>query len=190
MMVRSADGRFAAGRQAPDSTAAVRSRRYVSVDLAPTLLDLAGIEADDPIDGRSLAPLLRGQTPADWRKSLLIEYTTDTVFPRVLDMGYRAVRTQRWKLIRYNTLQGMDELYDLLHDPYEISNVFSRPDLQAVVQRGQHALLLPSLERPRGIGLLARQRAPQPQGGQHHDGAQAGRDEERQVVALPGSAGT
>ena len=65
-----------------------------------------------------------------------------------------------------------------------------RPDLQAVVQRGQHALLLPSLERPRGIGLLARQRAPQPQGGQHHDGAQAGRDEERPVVALPGSAGT
>ncbi|HID22537.1 MAG TPA: DUF229 domain-containing protein, partial [Planctomycetaceae bacterium] len=55
----------------------------LSIDLAPTVLQLAGLEPPAKIDGRSLVPLLRGRHPADWRTLFFIEYYTDTVFPRV-----------------------------------------------------------------------------------------------------------
>ncbi len=98
----------------------------LTTDLAPTILELAGAPPLPKIDGRSLLPLL-GRTPADWRKSFLIEYTTDIVFPRTLKMGYDAVRTERYKLIRYRDLVGMDELYDLQADPFELANLFAVP---------------------------------------------------------------
>ena len=40
-------------------------------------------------------------------------------------MGYKAVRTERWKYIHYLELEGMDELYDLQADPYEMKNVIA-----------------------------------------------------------------
>jgi N-acetylglucosamine-6-sulfatase len=45
--------------------------------------------------------------------------------PRIRTMGYEAVRTARWKYIRYTELQGMDELYDLERDPYEMKNAIT-----------------------------------------------------------------
>ena len=110
----------------------------LSIDVAPTLLDLAGVEPERAPDGLSLRPLLAGERPDDWRTSFLIEYNTDTVFPRVLTMGYRAVRTDRLKYIHYLELDGMDELYDLKADPYEMRNVIADPaygdDLRAMEQ--------------------------------------------------------
>ncbi|MCA9174591.1 MAG: sulfatase [Planctomycetales bacterium] len=102
----------------------------ISVDLAPTVLELARVTETHPTDGRSLTPLMRGQRPADWHRAFLIQYNSDTVFPRVHRMGYRAIRTERWKLIRYTDLEGMDELYDLRRDPYEMHNVASEPKLR------------------------------------------------------------
>ena len=99
----------------------------VSIDLAPTMLDLAGVEIPADVQGRSLAPLLRGERPDDWRRSVLIEYYSDTVWPRLVEMGYEAVRTDRWKYIRYSDLDGMDELYDLETDPYEMNNRIDDP---------------------------------------------------------------
>ncbi len=110
-------------------------RFALSIDLAPTVLELAGAKAQHKMDGRSLVPLLRGQAPDDWRDSLLIEYYTDTVFPRVLNMGYRAVRTRRYKYIRYTDLKGMDELYDLKNDPYEMKNVIDEPASKPAFER-------------------------------------------------------
>ena len=98
----------------------------LTIDLAPTLVELAGAPALPGIDGRSLVPLFRGP-PSDWRQSFLIEYTTDIVFPRMLKMGYDAVRTERYKYIRYRELPGMEELYDLREDPFELSNLIASP---------------------------------------------------------------
>jgi len=98
----------------------------LTTDLAPTILELAGAPALPGIDGRSLVPLF-ARTPADWRKSFLIEYTTDIVFPRTLKMGYDAVRTERYKFIRYRELGGMNELYDLQQDPFELTNLMDSP---------------------------------------------------------------
>ena len=105
----------------------------LSIDLAPTLLDLAGQPPDDSLQGRSLAPVLRGEAPA-WRSSFLIEYYSDTVFQRIVNMGYQAVRTERYKYIQYRDLDGMDELYDLEEDPYELNNVINSPEAQATLE--------------------------------------------------------
>lgn len=102
----------------------VRDEIALNIDLAPTLLELAGVSVPATMQGRSLVPLLKGARPA-WRHSFLIEYYTDTVFPRVLQMGYKTVRNQRWKYIHYLELTGMDELYDLKTDPYEMKNLIN-----------------------------------------------------------------
>ncbi len=105
------------------------------IDLAPTLLELAGVAAPSNVDGRSLVTLLRGAVPDHWRKSFLIEYYTDTVFPRIQNMGYRALRTDRYKYIHYKSLEGMDELYDLRDDPYEMKNLIGAAQTQETLTR-------------------------------------------------------
>ena len=105
----------------------------LSIDLAPTLIELSGASEKMRVDGRSLVPLLRGERPQDWRTSFLIQYNSDTVFPRVHRMGYRAIRTQGWKFIRYIELAGMNELYDLTNDPYEMTNLIGEPQAKAVL---------------------------------------------------------
>ncbi|HEU4517520.1 MAG TPA: sulfatase-like hydrolase/transferase [Steroidobacteraceae bacterium] len=110
-------------RYPPVAAAGTTPRELVqTLDLAPTVLELAGVAEATPRHGRSLLPLLRGERP-DWRDAILLEYYSDTVFPRIRNMGYRAVRTDRYKYIRYLELPGMDELYDLEVDPYELDNL-------------------------------------------------------------------
>lgn len=99
----------------------------LSIDLAPTLLELAGLKPAEKMEGMSLLPLLKG-SDTTWRKSLLIEYYSDTVFPRIDKMGYKAVRTERYKYIQYQDLTGMDELYDLKSDPYELNNLVNNAE--------------------------------------------------------------
>ncbi|MYA80966.1 MAG: DUF4976 domain-containing protein [Acidobacteriia bacterium] len=105
----------------------------LSVDYAPTMLDLAGLETPADMHGRSLAPLLKGKSPADWRESFLIEYYSDSVMHRLVKMGYKAVRTQKWKYIQYIDLEGVDELYDLENDPYEMKNLIDDESAQEVL---------------------------------------------------------
>jgi N-acetylglucosamine-6-sulfatase len=113
----------------------VRNEFALNIDLAPTLLELAGVStpAGTRMEGRSLVPLLKGAN-TDWRKSFLIEYYSDTVFPRVRQMGYKAVRNERWKYIHYFELEGMDELYDLKADPYEMRNIIRQPRAAKIVE--------------------------------------------------------
>ncbi|HEY7545016.1 MAG TPA: sulfatase [Blastocatellia bacterium] len=103
-----------------------RDEFALNIDLAPTLLDLAGAPKPVNMQGRSLAPLLKGER-TKWRNSFLIEYYSDKVFPRIVKMGYKAVRNQRWKYIHYLELEGADELYDLRADPFEMKNLIDEP---------------------------------------------------------------
>ncbi len=119
----------------------------LTIDIAPTLLELGGATPEQPLDGRSLVPLLGGPVP-EWRRSFLVEYWSDIVFPRIERMGYDAVRTERYKYIRYRELAGMDELYDLEADPYELQNLMGSAGHTTVRESlaAELALLLP---RPR-----------------------------------------
>lgn len=111
----------------------VRDEFALNIDLAPTLLELAGVSVPSRMEGHSLVPLLKGER-TEWRKSFLVEYFSDRVFPRVYRMGYKAVRNERWKFIHYFELQGMDELYDLKADPYEMTNIINQPHAAKTVE--------------------------------------------------------
>jgi N-acetylglucosamine-6-sulfatase len=106
------------------------SQFLLNVDVAASVLALAGITAPESFHGRPF-----WATPH--RDAVLIEYFSDTTFPRIRNMGYYAARTQRWKYIQYRDLEGADELYDLSSDPFELNNVISEKTapLQQIRQR-------------------------------------------------------
>ena len=106
-------------------------------DIAPTLIQLAGGRPGPQVQGRSLLPLLSGKR-SGWRKSLLVEYWAENAMPWLIGMTYKAVRTRRYKYIRWinRSRNGeLDELYDFDRDPYEISNVINRPPYRTVRDR-------------------------------------------------------
>ena len=96
------------------------------IDFAPTILALAGVTDTFPRQGTSFVPLLAGSA-STWRRSVLLEYYSDRVFPRIVNMAYQAVRTEQHKYIDYLELEGMDELYDLAADPFEMDNLMGTP---------------------------------------------------------------
>ena len=110
-----------------------RSEMVLSIDLAPTLLEIGGAPSVKGMHGRSLVPLLRGEQ-VPWRKSILIEHFSDGVFPRMSKMGYQCVRTEQWKYIHYVDLDGMDELYNLQADPFEMTNAIGQPDARPALE--------------------------------------------------------
>lgn len=120
----------------------------LTVDLAPTVLELAGAEISPEIQGRSLVPVLRG-TPGAWRESVLVEfYTYENPFNHLLDMDYRAVRTDRFKYIHWMKYPALDELYDLAADSLEMHNLARDPAMAAVkaeLQAEMRELVLESM---------------------------------------------
>jgi N-acetylglucosamine-6-sulfatase len=112
----------------------------LSIDVAPTVLEVGGAEIGDQVQGRSLVPLLRGGA-TDWRQSVLIEfYTYENPMPWLLDMDYRAVRTDRYKYIHWMHHPEESELYDLETDPYETKNMVNDPSMAGVVQEMRQEL--------------------------------------------------
>ena len=76
-------------------------------------------------------PLLAGRKDG-WRRSFLAEYFTENALPWLVGMSYKAIRTDRHKLIHWVNREGVDELYDLDADPYELANVIDDPRYAAV----------------------------------------------------------
>lgn len=100
----------------------------LNIDLAPTLLDFAGVTIPKEIQGRSWRLLLEGKKPADWRKAWFYEYFAERQrASRVVDIT--AVRTLNAKLIKYALKSGIQEdwteLFDLTNDPYELKNLYN-----------------------------------------------------------------
>jgi N-acetylglucosamine-6-sulfatase len=97
-----------------------RDGMVLNIDIAPTLLELAGVNSIVPLQGQSFVPLLL-DAHAPWRKDFLAEYFLEKVAPKVPD--WQAVRTDRWKYIHYLESDSLDELYDLKADPHELQNL-------------------------------------------------------------------
>ena len=103
--------------------ASIDRHLVMNVDIAPTIADLVGLDVtpgcpvppygscDGSFDGRSLVPLLE-RTAGEWRTDILVE-------------NHQAcgVRTDQHLFVRYRT--GEEELYDLVADPYQLTNLLS-----------------------------------------------------------------
>lgn len=91
-----------------------------NIDLAPTFLDLAGLPVPSSMQGRSLVPLLHGESPADWRQTLYYRYYHDPGHHNTA--AHYGVRTATHKLIYY-WKTGAYEMFDLVKDPTEQNNL-------------------------------------------------------------------
>ena len=121
----------------PQLTATARTieQQVLTIDMAPSLIELAGAPPLQRTQGRSWVGLVRHGDPA-WRKSWFYHYNYEKEFPYTPNV--RGVRTERWKYIHYPHGDGgpdrhMAELYDLAGDPGERVNLIGRPASSTVV---------------------------------------------------------
>jgi len=93
----------------------------LNVDVAPTILNLAGIPIPDRMQGKSLLPLMTGN--GKYRQdSIFCEHLT--IDPKIPNS--ECIRTKQWKFIRYPKHPEYIELYNLIEDPLEEHNLASK----------------------------------------------------------------
>lgn len=114
----------------------VRDEAILNIDLAPTFLDIAGVEIPKQMQGRSWKSLLEGKSVPDWRTCWFYEYFAEKqANTKVLDI--LAIRSVDTKLIKYakkdGVLEDWTELYDMKNDPYELQNLHN--DSNAAAKR-------------------------------------------------------
>jgi len=106
----------------------------VSIDLAATVLDIAGQQPAPTVQGLSLLPLLNG-TQEQIRPAVLVEYfSNENPFPWTAQLDYRVVVEPDFKYIKWLRFDEA-ELYDLSSDPYEMHNMLKTEGTETVVER-------------------------------------------------------
>ena len=102
----------------------------LNVDIAPTFCSLAGLTPPDSMQGRDITPLLRGNTPKDWRTEFLHQFKwRNESIP-----ASEALCSKDWKYIRW-TESGQEELFILKNDPRETRDISRDPKHVADLQR-------------------------------------------------------
>jgi arylsulfatase A-like enzyme len=115
----------------------VCDRMVLNVDIAPTLLHLAGVKVPKEMHGHSMVPLLKGDEK-DWRKDWLYEYYE---YPGPHSVKkHRGVRTERYKYIHYYEEPQECELYDLEKDPQEKDNLYGKKGYEDLTKQLQARL--------------------------------------------------
>jgi arylsulfatase A-like enzyme len=99
-----------------------------TLDIFPTILDLAGISPPDNLPGRSLVSVINGDTNPV-HQVVISECTGVGGLP---GMGHRMVRSDKWKYILSDT--GQEALFDLVNDPYELHNVYDQKKYQGILR--------------------------------------------------------
>jgi arylsulfatase A-like enzyme len=133
--------------------ASVNNDMVSNLDFAETFLQIAGVDLPDEMQGRSMVPVLHGNTPADWRKEHYYHYYE---YP-----GYHSVKrhygisTERYKLIHYYYDIDEWELFDLQADPLEMRNVYNDSSYLSV-EIDLHKRLKILMEKYHDSDVLAR----------------------------------
>lgn len=96
-----------------------------NIDLAETFLEMAGVAIPSDMQGKSIVPVLKGKTPANWRKEHYYHYY-EYPGPHMVKRHY-GMSTDRYKLIHYYYNIDEWELYDIKADPQEMKNVYNDP---------------------------------------------------------------
>ncbi len=105
----------------------VRSEMILNLDVAPTVLDIAGVPIPDHVQGKSFLSLFSPGKEWNWRTSLYYHYYEYPHGWHKVKRHY-GIRTERYKLIHFYNDTDEWELYDLRQDPNEMNNVISSPD--------------------------------------------------------------
>jgi len=108
------------------------SEVVANIDIAPTILEAAGLKAPNHMDGKSFVSLAKGK-PVAWRDFLLYEYYWEWPFPQTPTTF--ALRGSQYKYIHYYGLWDSNELYDIKADPLESRNLIYSAEHQEVVKR-------------------------------------------------------
>jgi arylsulfatase A-like enzyme len=119
----------------PQSTRGRRSQMALNIDLAPTILSMAGVPIPKGMQGTDLQPFLRNPK-VKGRDDWYYEHTYNTDPPRQPIPKSEGVRTERWKYIRYTELQPpLEQLFDLVADPQEERDLVSNPTHQKTLNQ-------------------------------------------------------
>jgi len=102
----------------------------LNIDIAPSILELAGVATPDYTQGESFVNILKGEKP-NWRDAFMFEYYVSDLYPYA-GPNMLAVRTERYKLIDGFLENDIDELYDLQNDPGEMNNLINNPEFDEI----------------------------------------------------------
>ncbi|MBG7629538.1 MAG: sulfatase [Bacteroidetes bacterium] len=102
-----------------------------NIDFAPTLLELAGINTTQKMQGTSFASLLEGNTPADWQEAMYYHYYEFPYWHHV--QPHYGIRTQKFTLAHFYYNIDVWELYDLEKDPSQMNNIINDPNYANVI---------------------------------------------------------
>jgi arylsulfatase A-like enzyme len=135
-----------------------------NIDVAPTILSVAGLLPPAAMPGKSIIPLLKGDS-TQWRDKIFYEYFWEYDFP--MTPTTFGVRTNKFKYIRYYGIWDTNELYDLENDPNETINLISRPEYAETAQKlaGE---LFKWLEETRGMQIPLKKTIKNPYGDYRH----------------------
>lgn len=102
-----------------------------NIDIAPTILELAGVEIPDEIQGESFVNNLKGNTAKNWRQSMYYHYYEYPFWHHV--QPHYGIRTERYKLIHFYYDVDVWELYDLEKDSKELNNLINSINHQQLI---------------------------------------------------------
>lgn len=130
-----------------------------TIDVLPTVAQAAGVETPAGVDGRSLLPLLRGDSDVTWRDAYCDTYDMLYLGDGGEQPHMRMIRTDDWKLVLYDDAAGRPldggtrhELFHLAADPGELTNVYGTPSVRDV----QNTLKTRLLDWMRKTGVSGR----------------------------------
>ena len=136
----------------------VNNEMVSNIDLPETFLEMAGTEVPSDMQGRSMVPVLKGETPADWRKEHYYHYYE---YPgsHMVKRHY-GISTERYKLIHFYYDIDEWELFDLKSDPMEMKNVYNDP-LYTDIKKDLHKRLAALMKKYKDSDTLAKSFLPE-----------------------------
>ncbi len=112
----------------------VVDRMVLNIDLPATLIDAAGLPIPERMQGESMMRVVRDPKDPDWRTSMYYHYYEYPHGWHKVKRHY-GIRTERYKLIHfYNDIDDW-ELYDLQEDPFELNNLYGKPEVEAMTKQ-------------------------------------------------------